>query len=90
MKIALYKHLEYGGSDPHVADDWAESSEEYLRLTNIVDVDFVEVSKDETVPKEIDYLRNEIKKADALHGIAIEKIETKISKLLAITHEVEG
>ncbi len=84
MKVAIYEIL----SDIHrykyvkEADDYAEKSESYIRVTDIKEVDFEMTDDAFIIPKKVEALRAEAGKVAA-------EFEEKIGKLLAITHQPE-
>ena len=81
QKVALYEIL--SGEDRWQylceATDYKENDESYIRISNIVEVEFEMIDDALIVPKKIQKLREE--RADA---IAI--FDEKISKLMAIPH----
>ena len=84
MKIAIYEIL----SDVHrykyvkEADDYAESNESYVRVTDIKEVDFEIIDDAFIIPKKVEALRAEKGRISA-------EFDDKIGRLLAITHEPE-
>ena len=54
MKIAIYKTAEYGFDSVHEVSDWIEDDGDYIRLSEIMEIDFVMLDKSETVKSEVD------------------------------------
>jgi len=89
MKIALYK-TNY--SDRHVleADEWIENKpEDYLRISEIVDIDFVMLPKSETLSKELAMIDAQIEELQSDFGSRISHLQAKKQELLAIGHDDE-
>ena len=83
MKIALYKTI--GGSIlVNDACDWIENDNDYIRFTEVIDIDFVDLPKEEVVPKQVQQIENRITEARVKFHQAIEVLEEQKSKLLAI------
>ena len=85
MKIAEFKSLEFEWTT--FADESYEDYSGYFRLTEYVDVEFVPLPAEVTVPIEIAALEKIKEKAAKKHAGIIATIDDRISKLLAITHQ---
>jgi len=82
--IALYKCMSADYETIQEVEDYYESSTDFVRLTMPVEVDFVEVPKDETIPQQISYLN---KKADEIRAethVKLKDIENIKAELLAL------
>lgn len=86
MKIALYA-LFGTGSSLHEADAWREGDEDYVRLTDIVEVDFIDRPQEKVIPEKVARIDRGIEGLRAELGEKISKLEDEKAKLLAITHE---
>jgi hypothetical protein len=74
MKIAIYKA--YGDENVYESDDWREDNNpSYVRLTEIVDVDFPRLPASVVVPAQIAQL-------DAAEAELRNKFNEKLSELL--------
>ena len=87
MKIALYKSIETGTEYENEVSDFIEESDNYVRTTEIVDIEFVRLPDINIVPLQVAGLERAKKAADIAHQVVIKTIDEKISKLLAITDQ---
>ena len=85
VKIAIFKRAESGWES--YADERYEKSKNYIRITEYVEVDFIPLRAEQTIPKEVAYLREKQDQESVRHVTAMAKLDERISKLLAITHE---
>ena len=67
--------------------EWMESDDDYIRLSEIIEIDFPMLPKEEVVPKQVKLIDDKIEKARARFQQAISELEDKKSRLLAITYE---
>lgn len=88
MKIAI--NTLFGGA-PRVSEwhDFMDNDDDYIRLSEIVDVEFVDLPKEEVVPKQVKQIDEKISEARAKFQTAINLLEEQKSKLLAITQVTE-
>ncbi len=86
MKIARYQ-TDYGTEITSEADDWMEKSDDYIRLTESIEVEFVYLSSEVVVPQKIARIDRGIEGLRAELGEKIAHLEDEKAKLLAITHE---
>lgn len=89
MKLALYKWVNApaGWSSPVVLDAEREH-EEYVRVSEIIDVDFPPRDEGEAVQDEVVQLDRAIEEIKKEALIKVEAIQQRKAELLALTHEV--
>ena len=94
MRIAIYKRtgacayeviVDCGKVDN---PDFRETDNDYIRLTEYIEVEFIPLPREDTVPQELAALNKKKKEAHAQYMQATAYIDEQISKLQAITHEV--
>lgn len=95
MKIARYESLENGFTTiiDHRDDGscWADEDDSgYLRVTEIVEVEFIDLPAESVVPKQVKELEAAKTRAMVKYQMIADSIDEKISKLLAITHSSES
>jgi hypothetical protein len=83
MKIALYK-TEYCTSAVFEASDWMDNEGSYIRISEIIEVEFVMLTKAETLSKEISLIDAQIEDLQMDYGSRISKLKEKKQELLAI------
>jgi len=85
MKIARFR---LHGAD-HIQEyhEHMDDDNDWIRLTEVVEVDFIDLPKEVIVPAQVAYIDIKIKEARAGFGRALAKLEEEKSKLLALTHE---
>ena len=66
-------------------NEWHE--ERYIRLTEIIEIDLVDLPPEIVVPAQVAQIDAQIEQARANFGAAIGLLEDEKAKLLAITHE---
>ncbi len=85
MEVALYEIL----TDVHryqylnEATKYQEKNEQYIRISNIVEIEFEMIDEAFIIPKKVDKLRAE-------KAVAAEEFDEKIGKLLSITHQPDA
>ena len=84
-KVAQYKDLEYGYTT--ISDEGLSKCNSYVRITEYVDVAFRPLPAEVTVPAEVEALEKAKEAARQKYAEAAAKIDERISKLLAITHQ---
>ena len=87
MRVAKYKSLknDYTTID---SDGWMDNPDNgYLRTTEFVEVEFIDLPPEQTVPQEVAALEAVKKAAAVKYHSVVMALDEKISKLLAITHE---
>jgi len=89
MKIALYKNIVYGGEMEWEVNEYREKDTDYVRISEIADVEFVRLPESKTVPLQVQALKKAKDAADIAHLAVIKTIDDKIGKLLAITNQSE-
>lgn len=89
MKIAKYKLF---GSITRVDcwDDFMEADKDYVRMSEVIEVEFVDLSPEVTIPPQIECIDAGIAKLRAEVAEKIARLEDEKSKLLAITHQPEA
>ena len=88
MKIAMY--ILFGGA-PQVkgVSEWFENDEDYIRVTDIIEVDFIDLPPEVTIPPQLAAIDKGIAVVRAEMGAKIAGLEEQRSKLQAITHTQE-
>ena len=88
MKIAQYKHLEYGYiyNISESEFDYHDNSDEYIRISETIEVDFPMLSNVDINSKKVAIIDEKIKKALAV----LETLEQQKAELLAIPDISEG
>lgn len=90
MKIAIYKRT--GDIEYEVVGevlDWREESVDMVRLSQPVEVEFEMLPPEEVVPQEIEALQKLKAYEHAQYLRKAATIDDQISKLQAITHQVD-
>jgi len=84
MKVALYEIRASEARYKYVKEvtEWTEEDKGYLRVSDIVDVAFIEVEDAIIIPQKVAALRAEKVQV-------AQEFEDKIAKLQAITHQPE-
>lgn len=85
MKVALYESRY--STTVHEARDWIEEDLGYVRVSEVVEIEFVRLPNEVVVPRQVKQLDSEIEKVRAQMGRQINLLEEQKSKLLAITQE---
>jgi len=82
MKVALFKNIELDVEC--VSNDSLDGIDQYLRLSEYVDVEFVMLKDDELVKKQVDHINNQIEalKNDMTNKINL--LESRKQELLAL------
>ena len=81
-RIALFKNIEFGFSAPHCSS--AENSEDYIRVSEYVDVEFPLLAREDIVTKQVNALKQAKKSVQAEAQIKVTTIDRQISELLAL------
>ena len=90
MKIANYKETTYNFETILEVDEWAESHKDYVRLTEPVEVEFIELPTIDIVLPQIAAIDRKIEDERVQHTAKMQKFEDDKQKLLAIPHLPEG
>lgn len=85
MKIALYQS-KYSLS-PHVVTDWIEEAADYVRTTEAVEVEFVDLPAEVVTASRVKSIDNEITTLRADFTQALEDLIDQKQRLLAITYD---
>ena len=85
-EIALYKCMAGDFETIQEVDSYYERSEDYIRLTKPLGVEFVELPKDETIPQQVSYLDNEVERIQAEAQVKVNQVETIKAELLALPY----
>lgn len=88
MKVALYKDVQYGFET--VSGPSLDNSQEYVRVSEFVNVEFPKLSDEETVRKQLaalDEMRGEVSRKFAA---ALKEIDQRKASLQALTYEGEA
>ena len=86
MKLALAE-LFGGGSSPREWNDRKENDIDYVRTSEIIDVEFTDLPDEIVVPAKVAVIDRGIEGLRAELGEKIARLEDEKAKLLAITHE---
>jgi len=70
------------------ADEYSETNPEYVRTSEIIDVEFVDRDPSEVTKEKVASVDNRIEEARAAYQVLMNTLEDEKAKLLAITHEV--
>ena len=85
MKIAQYKL--YGTTHIHECEDYLEDDAAWIRLTEPLEVEFIDLSTAVTTPLQIDFINKSIKKLRDEMAEKVARLEDEKAKLLALTHQ---
>ncbi len=84
MKIALYKNVVYDNESVYTANGFFEDHDDYVRISEIVEVDFKMLPYGVAAEKEIALIDKQINEEMADHSVKISQLESRKSELLAI------
>ncbi len=84
MKIALYKNIRYDFESVNEANDFFEESEDHVRISEIIEVDFKMLPYYVAAEKKNSLIDKQINEELADHNVRIIKLESRKSELLAI------
>ncbi len=84
MKIALYKNIRYDNQSVYAANGFFDDDDGYIRLSEIIDIDFKMLPYCVAAEKEIALIDKQINKELADHSVKISQLESRKSELLAI------
>jgi hypothetical protein len=84
-KIALY-NTEYGTSIRE-ATNWIENDDEYVRVSEIVEVYIKPLIHEDITNKRVKMLKKQKRTIQAECEVKLQQIDVNISNLLAITHD---
>ena len=89
MKIAKYKRIDEIGDWEQVieARDYMEDSETWVRLTEVMEVEFTYLPPEQTVQKQVDALNEQKENERVRHMEVLAGFDERISKLQAITYK---
>jgi len=90
MKVALYKCLSLDFDVLRDAGDLFEENDDYIRLTEIVDIDLKPLSDVNIINKEVAYIDNQIKRVQAVSEVRINELKQKKQELLALPSTEEA
>jgi|GEM_PF-5965127 len=82
MKLALFKNIEYDFEI--VSTDVSEGHQEYVRVSEYVDVDFPRLDGPDVVLQQIERLREQKKRIQAGTEAELNRIDQRIGDLLAL------
>ena len=85
MRIA--KFLLYGSEGIQEYDERMDEDDDWIRTTEPIEVEFIDLPPDVTVPPQINLIDNKIAEARAEFNKVISRLEDKKKDLLAITHQ---
>lgn len=89
MKCCLVVDGRYANSQPRVLEygEWIDEDDDYVIVSEIVEVGFPELSVETVVSGKLDVLKRQEEKETERHASAVATIEEARSKLKAITHD---
>jgi hypothetical protein len=92
MKVALYRHTRFGGVSPSEFEDGAfpDNSRDYVRVSEVVDVDFPMLSRDKVVVQQVQQLEEERDSILAEAQAKATRIDSQIANLLALPYGGES
>ena len=82
MKLALFKHMEYGFES--AGEETLEGCGDYVRLTEYVDVDFHRLPYGDAEKAEIAIIDKQIKSEQAESEVKIGRLNQRKAELLAL------
>ena len=91
-KVVLMRNMEYNFESVVFAskgNDLSYYGDEYVQLSEILEIDFPELDKEESIKKQVAVLDKQITKVMADSEVQITKLKARKQELLAITHKVE-
>lgn len=88
-KVAIYKDVQYGTELVREVSEWIEESSEYIRTSEIVEIDPPPISRDVVVAQEVAALEKEKAEVQVAAFDKVKTIEAKIRDLQVICHEVQ-
>lgn len=88
-KVAIYKDVKYGSELVREVSEWIEESSQYIRTSEIVEIDPPPISRDVVVAQEVAALEQAIAEIEAKAYDATANIKAKIRDLQVICHEVQ-
>lgn len=83
MKIALYKRNEY--TLVNKANDWLENDADYIRLSEIVDIEFPLLTPEVLVPRQLEILAKAEAELVTKHLEALASLQSRRKDLLALS-----
>ena len=89
QKICLVVDGRYAQSQPRALEhaEWIEDDDDYVIVSEIVEVEFPELSVETVVSGKLEVLKRQEEKETERHAEALHMIEEARSKLLALTHD---
>jgi len=84
MKIAQFKSLEHDYIC--IDSEKFEIIDGYIRLTEYTDVEFIPLKDESIITKQVDFIDNKIKQAQAVSEAKINELTQQRNELLAIPH----
>lgn len=86
MKLALWRNLKCGYDTSH--GDGLEGSEDFVRLSEYVEVDFPMLPAADVTEKQVSALDREIREVTTEFAEKLQRLKNMRANLLALTHEV--
>lgn len=88
IKVARYKYVQFGTESVNEVKDWIENGSDYVRISEIVEVDFQSLAHDVVVAQEVASLEKSIAEIEAKAYDATANIKARIQELLALPESV--
>jgi len=85
MKVAKVKL--FGNEMITGWEDYMEDDQDWIRLSEVVEVDFIDLPPEVTIPPQVAFIEAKITEARERFGEVMSKLEGEKAKLLAITHQ---
>ncbi len=88
VKLAIYKSINSDGCLSFCNADIFDKFDDYIKLSEIVEVDFIDLPQEEANSKEVAIIENAIKNEMAKSESRLNKLKQRKQELLAITEQV--
>lgn len=85
MKLAIYKAITSSYTTVDNAEGWIESDSGYVRVSEILDIDFPELKKEDVIVKSVEKIDSQIEEITQEMLKNINTLKGKKAELLALT-----
>ena len=96
VTVSLFKSAKYGWTLAHIhehndttIETALDGSDDHIRLSKAVQIDFPEVDKNEILQKELELIDKAEKTIAAEYQLKLTALQNRRNDLLSISHEVE-
>ena len=85
-QLAIYSLYGHG---QHIKEfsDYVEDDKDYTRLTEVVDVDFIEREQADVVKDKIEFFEGKKQRLRAEHNLEMDRVDEEIKQLLVIEYK---